>query len=158
MTQDEIVAQLNALRPPVWETLNAQVLSVNGPAFSGTEPVASIAYEIGRELCHSEVIVQGGIVAAMIDSAMTCALFGHFLAEDPPRRVSPPSLEFKVSFFRAARSGRFVAQGKARKLGRTIAFLEGELFQNEVLVAAASMSSQLVFNDARAKAGPDAPL
>lgn len=148
MNQAEIIASLNANRPPVWHLFDAVVTHINGPHFDAPEPIAHMGYTVGADFCHSEVVVQGGIVAAMLDSTMTCALFGHFLSAQPVQQVRPPTLEFKVSFLKVALLGDFQAIGKARRVGRTVAFLEGDLFQSDVLVATATMTSQLVFVEA----------
>jgi uncharacterized protein (TIGR00369 family) len=147
MNQSEIITSLNANRPPVWDSLDSTVITIDGPHFDALEPIAHMSHAVGPEFCHSEVIVQGGIVAAMLDSTMTCALFGHFLSAQPRRQVRPATLEFKVSFLKASRLGAFHAVGRARRVGRTVAFIDGELFQQDVLVATATMTSQLAFID-----------
>ncbi|MEM7403706.1 MAG: PaaI family thioesterase [Pseudomonadota bacterium] len=145
MTRDAIVRQLNEWSPPVWRSMRAVVVDVFGPNLGDEETGARMSYTIGKNLCHTDIIVQGGVVGAMLDSTMTCALFGHFLAFDPPRRVQPASLELKTNFLRVANNGPFDSRSRVRRLGRTVAFQEGELYQNDVLVATASMTSQLLF-------------
>lgn len=145
MSREAVIQQLNDWAPPVWRIMQTRVVDVLGPHFGGDEVGARMAYTISRDFCHSEVIVQGGVVGAMLDSTMTCALLAHFLGADPPRRVRPASLELKTNFLKVANDGQFDSWSRVRRLGRTVAFQEGELYQNDVLVATASMTSQLLF-------------
>lgn len=144
-TKAGIIERLNAHAPPVWTNMYARVLALDGPNFGADEATAELSFAINADYCHSQTVVQGGIVAAMLDSTMTCVLFGHFLSLPEPRQVRPASLELKTSFLKVARLGSFHARGRARRIGRTVAFQEGELFQDGKLVATASMTSQLVF-------------
>ncbi|MFT5577466.1 MAG: hypothetical protein ACI9WS_000216 [Paraglaciecola psychrophila] len=67
--------------------------------------------------------IQGGFLSAMLDEAMTTtgvvgANFQSVL----------PTLEFKVSFLRPGAPGQFTASGRWIRIGKSIAFLEAELF------------------------------
>ena len=145
MSKAQIIERLNAHAPPVWTNMHATVLDFSGPHYGADQASAELSFDISAEYCHSETVVQGGIVSAMLDSTMTCVLFGHFLSAPEPRFVRPASLELKTNFLKVARLGAFHAHGRARRIGRTIAFQEGDLFQDGRLVATASMTSQLVF-------------
>ncbi|NJR43174.1 MAG: PaaI family thioesterase, partial [Akkermansiaceae bacterium] len=46
-------------------------------------------------------------------------------------RIFVPTLELKVSFLAPARQGRLFAEGRVVKAGRTIAFLEADLFDGD---------------------------
>ena len=92
------------------------------------------------EHCHSGTVVQGGFVAGMLDSAMSMAVIAHtdFVK-------SPATLELKVSYLSSTAPGRNRAVGWVVKAGKTIAFVEGELYgENGELVAKASSSARLV--------------
>ena len=145
MSKAQIIERLNTHAPPVWTNMHAKVLDVSGPHYGADEATAELSFEISAEYCHSETVVQGGIVSAMLDSTMTCVLFGHFLSAPEPRFVRPASLELKTNFLKVARLGAFHARARARRIGRSIAFQEGDLYQDGKLVATASMTSQLVF-------------
>lgn len=81
--------------------------------------------------------VQGGILTAMLDEAMSVA---GLIASG--MTAAMPTLEMKASFLRPAPPGVFVAIGQVVKLGKTIAFLEGELFDGaERLIAKASATA-----------------
>ena len=73
-----------------------------------------MGYKATPAMCHTKVIVQGGLITAMVDSAMAYACMGCF--ED---WVSVPTLEIKVSFLKAGNPGAMIAKARARHLGRT---------------------------------------
>lgn len=78
--------------------------------------------------------IQGGFMAAMLDDTMsvTGVVGANFT------KVMP-TLEFKVSFLRPASPGRFKTIGRWVRMGRSIAFIEAELFDsNNILVAKSS--------------------
>jgi len=78
--------------------------------------------------------VQGGIVCAMLDEAMSVAV-----AVASRLTCFAPTLEMKTSFLRPAMPGKLLAIGSVVKWGRTIAFTEGALYDpNGELLARAS--------------------
>jgi uncharacterized protein (TIGR00369 family) len=82
--------------------------------------------------------VQGGFLAAMLDDTQGPALFAMTNGE-----VYAPTIDFTVSFVKAARPGRFVGKGRVVNLGRTVVFTEAELFDEAgELVARATFSSR----------------
>ena len=84
--------------------------------------------------------VQGGFLAAMLDDTQGPALFA--MTEG---RVYAPTIDFTVSFVKAAKPGRFVCKGRVVNLGRTIAFTEAELFDEDGdLVARATFSDRVM--------------
>ena len=95
--------------------------------------------------CHSGFVVQGGFVAGMLDSAMSMAVLAHTDCE-----LSPASLELKVSYLKTTTKGINRAVGWVVQAGKTIAFVEGELY-NEAgeLLARASSSARLVPNQGK---------
>ena len=92
------------------------------------------------DFCHSEIIVQGGFLTAMLDAAMS-----HAVITASGLTLSPPTLELKISFLAPGNPGRFRAEGVALKLGKSVGFLEGWLY-NEAgeLVARATSTCRLV--------------
>jgi len=77
--------------------------------------------------------VQGGFLTAMLDDAMSVA---GLVASNITHVM--PTLEMKTSFLRPAKPGRLRAVGHVLKWGKSIAFLEGELYdeQNRLLARA----------------------
>ena len=82
--------------------------------------------------------VQGGFLAAMLDDTQGPALFAMTNGE-----VYAPTVDFNISFLKAARPGNFVGKGRVVSLGKTIVFTEAELFDEAgELVARATFSSR----------------
>ena len=128
------IAALNERRPACIETLGGRTVAVDKTAGACT-----MEFELGTEFCHSVDIVQGGFVTAMLDAAMSHAVFCNH-----PDVTTVATLEIKVSFVEPSRAGRFSARGVMRKMGRSTAFLEGELYdENGLLTAIASTTAKL---------------
>ena len=70
--------------------------------------------------------VQGGYLCAMLDECMSVAC----MVASGMTHVAP-TLEMKTSFLRPAEPGRLRGVGRVLRLGRTIAFTEGELFDGD---------------------------
>ena len=83
---------------------------------------AELEFEARPEFENGMGRIQGGFVAAMLDSVMGAAL-STVLMEDE----APPTLELKVSFVRGAEAGRLVGRARVVHKGRSAAFVEGEL-------------------------------
>jgi uncharacterized protein (TIGR00369 family) len=97
-------------------------------------------FDISRDFCHSVDIVQGGFVTAMLDAAMTHAIFA---ADSDVVNVS--SLEIKTNYLEPTRAGRLRAVGTVVKSGYRIAFMEGRLYDDRgLLTATASTVAKLV--------------
>ena len=87
--------------------------------------------------------VQGGFLAAMLDDTQGPALFGMTNGES-----YAPTIDFNISFLKAARPGQFVGKGRVISLGKTIAFTEAELFDDGGdLVARATFSCRVMRGD-----------
>lgn len=132
--QQAMVESLNERRPACIETLGGHTVAIDKAAGSCT-----MEFELGTEFCHSVDVVQGGFVTAMLDAAMSHAVFCSH-----PDITTVATLEIKVSFFEPSRAGRFRATGVIRKMGRSTGFLEGELYdENGLLTAIASTTAKL---------------
>lgn len=78
--------------------------------------------------------VQGGIVTGFLDEAMSLSAF---VASELTAAV--PTLEMKTSFLRPLFKGPCTARGSVVRLGRSVAFTEGRLFNEDgTLCATAS--------------------
>jgi uncharacterized protein (TIGR00369 family) len=84
--------------------------------------------------------IQGGFLTAMLDETMGPAALSML---GPGHMV--PTLELKVSFLRPARPGRFVADARVVRMGKSIAFVESSLVTDDgALVAKASATARVV--------------
>ena len=84
--------------------------------------------------------VQGGFLAAMLDDTQGPAFFGMTHGEK-----YAPTIDFNISFVKAARPGRFVGKGRVVSRGKTIVFTEAELFdETGDLVARGTFSNRVM--------------
>ena len=122
-------------RPPCAELLGWHVLDAR-PA----DGWIKVGFEGRREFLNPAGFIQGGFLAAMLDDTQGPALFA--MTEG---RIYAPTIDFTVSFVKAARPGRFVCRGRVVNLGKTIAFTEAELFdESGELVARGTFSSRVM--------------
>ena len=121
--------------PPVAKTLGWTLLAVDPEA--GT---IEVGFTAGEAFANPTGAVQGGFVAAMLDDTMGPAVFAMGKGE-----IFAPTLDLHVSFLRPARPGAFTGKGRVVSLGRSVAFLEGELFDADgALVARASATARVL--------------
>jgi uncharacterized protein (TIGR00369 family) len=121
--------------PPCASTLGWQLLDADPEA--GT---VEIGFQGGREFCNPAGFVQGGFLAAMLDDTMGPAVLVRSGGE-----IFSPTIDLSVSFLAPAKPGAFTAKGKVIQLGKTIAFIEGALFDTEgEMVARATASARVV--------------
>jgi uncharacterized protein (TIGR00369 family) len=99
----------------------------------------TVSFQARREFTNLMGSVQGGMLTAMLDLAMSFAVLcsledGHVV----------PSLEVKTSFIAPARPGEIIGDGMLIRRGRSIAFMEGRLSNGGGdLLATASATGQL---------------
>jgi uncharacterized protein (TIGR00369 family) len=121
MTDAELLARMNSRVPPTAELLGFRMLDL-----SIERGWCRIEYFARPEFCNPMGNVQGGIVAAMLDDAAAMAAIAK-----SGQRIVIPTLEFKTTFFAAARQGKLFAEGRCLKFGKRVAFMEADLFDPE---------------------------
>lgn len=132
LTDSEILErfQRTRTRAPSTATLGFRVLAV-----CQAEMTVEAEFEARADIMANPMkLIQGGFLAGMLDEAMStaCVMVSGLTA-------AAPTLEMKVSFLRPARAGKMRAIGRVLRWGRTIAFTEGELYDDQDrLVAKAS--------------------
>ena len=130
---NDIVKQLNSFRPEFIELLGGRLIAADIEARSCT-----FAFCVPLKFCHSGNIVQGGFVTAMLDAAMSHAVFG---CTPDVERLS--SLEITTRYESVTRGeDSLTVTGRIRRMTRTIAFLEGDIKSEtgEVLAVAHSVA------------------
>jgi uncharacterized protein (TIGR00369 family) len=76
--------------------------------------------------CNPRGALQGGFVTAMLDEAMAVAgIVAGQLA------YGVPTLELKTTFLRPCAAGPVAAEGRLVRWGKSVAFLEADLFDHE---------------------------
>ncbi len=123
-TDEEILArfQRSTRQPPCSQTLGFRVVAV-----SQAERTVEVTFEAKAELFGNPMKqIQGGYLCAMLDECMSVAC----QVASGMTHVAP-TVEMKTSFFRPAMPGPLRGVGRVIRLGKTIAFTEGELFDAE---------------------------
>ena len=135
MTVPELIEQMNLHAPPALATLGGTLVS-----FDEETGIAEMHFSADSSLCHSGDIVQGGFLAGMLDAAMAHAVFASLKSQ-----VIVATLEIKVSYLEIARAGPIVARGWIRRKGKTISFLEAELYADDgTLLSKASSTARII--------------
>lgn len=120
-------------KPQSSQTLGYDMLRIDQAAME-----VEIAF-VGRpEFCNPMGQIQGGFLTAMLDECMSVA---GVVASGVSASIS--SLEIKTSYLRPAAPGPLRGVGRVVKWGRTIAFLEGELYDGEGRMVARANSTAL---------------
>ncbi len=132
--KDKIIAESNRNGPKFITLLGGKVVDIDAEKCACT-----FEFDIGKDYCHSIDIVQGGFVTAMLDAAMSHALF----LQDPDI-VGLSSLEIKTTYLEPTRAGKLRVEGWAIKQGYKIVFMEGHVYnEDNVLTATASTVSKI---------------
>ena len=133
MTKPSVFSRLPA--PPAAELLGWELIAEDPEA--GT---IEIAFHPDDRMLNPHGTVQGGFVAAMLDDTM-----GPALVSMTDGAAIPSSIDLNVSFISAVRPGRVIGRGRVISKGRSVAFLEAELFDTEgKLLARATASAKII--------------
>ncbi len=98
-----------------------------------------VAFDTQPEFRNPAGIIQGGILAAMLDDA-----FGPLIILASDFKEHPMTLDLNVSYLTAGHVGRFECEARIVRKGKSIAFVEGELFGADgALVARATSTIRL---------------
>ena len=131
-----IATALDRLVPPPsskllgWHVLDARP----------TEGWVRIGFDGRADFCNPAGFVQGGILSAMLDNTMGPAVF--VMTEG---RLYTATLTLTVNFLKPARPGPIVGEATVTQLGKTIAFVSGQLTAADgALLATATTSARLV--------------
>ena len=120
------IEQMRRTAPPFLKLLGGEIAAADPE--SGT---CRIDFNVGREFCHSGDVVQGGFPTAMLDAAMSHAVF----AQDNSV-IALSSLEISTRYLEVTRAGPVQAHGRIVRVSYKTAFLEGELRSPEGLLLA----------------------
>jgi uncharacterized protein (TIGR00369 family) len=101
-----------------------------------------IGFTADERFANPKGMVQGGILAAMLDDTHGPALFAQLEGV-----MFPVTVDCAISFIRSAHFGHFTGRGRVVSCGKTIAFTEAELFDEAgEMVARGTFTSRLVPN------------
>ena len=117
-----------------------EMLGSKGFEYDDELSTSAMRFLISKDLTHSNgTIVQGGFITAMLDAAMA-----HLIILKRNGEVNPLSLNINVNFIAPGAPGDFVAKGEITKMGKSIAFTSGELYQGDILIATATATNKMI--------------
>ena len=136
MTAPRLPSVFDRFETPAASKMLGWTLLAIDPAAGSIE----IGFTADERFGNPQGFVQGGIIGAMLDDTHGPALFAHV-----DGALFPVTVDYHVSFVKAARFGSFVGKGRLVSMGKTIAFTEADLFDEAGdLVARGSFTSRLV--------------
>ena len=90
-----------------------------GCEFEYTDDACKVSFDLKDFMLNPQGGLHGGVIAFVLDISM-----GHLLWK---QSGAGTTLEMKVQYARAARSGRLTATGRFLRQGRSISYLRSEL-------------------------------
>jgi len=94
---------------------------------------ATFAYTAPPSFENARGGVQGGLIAGFLDEVMGAALYCH-----SGGKCLPTTLDITMTLIRPVPIGPLLGRGRAIKVGRRVAYLEGELFDEAGILLARS--------------------
>lgn len=122
-TDEELLARFTGTKrqPPGSQLLGFRMVRV-----SQADREVEVAFEATEQLTNPMKQIQGGYLCAMLDEVMSVAC----MVASGMTAVAP-TVEMKTSFFRPALPGSIRGVGRVVRWGKTIAFTEGELLDDQ---------------------------
>lgn len=122
MTDGDLLRQLRARdRGPVVRLLGHNLVACDPDAQR-----VRVAYEARPEFCNPMGQVQGGFLSTMLEQAMVDAAYCAAGMD-----AGAVTLELEAQFLTSGRPGPILAEAWVSRLGRSIAFLSGQLQDGE---------------------------
>lgn len=133
--RDLVHSLLNGDRTPVPITSNPLARELSGSILrlDSAQGTATLAFEPPERFVQGVQILQGGIVATMLDFAVAFAVWTKL-----PAGKSFATATLTVSLLKPAAPGGYVATGKVVRIGSKVIFATADLTTQDSLVATAS--------------------
>ncbi|WOJ94045.1 PaaI family thioesterase [Congregibacter variabilis] len=135
MRKPRELERLNANLPVFMKLFDGKVSECDAK-----EGTATLTFTVDENFCHSGDVVQGGFVTAMLDAAMSHAVFAY---DDTVGNLS--SLEISTRYLEATRAGSLTAVGRIVRLSHKTGFLDGQLFNAEGTLLATTQSVAKIY-------------
>ena len=135
MSDKDKLEMLLSHKAPCVKTLGGRAIH-----FQSEPPELKMEFEAIPEFCHSpNQVVQGGFITGMLDTPMA-----HLLVALLDKKMQIMTLDINVSFLGPSHPGKLICHARILKLGKSIAYLASDLYQQEKLVATATSTIKLV--------------
>jgi uncharacterized protein (TIGR00369 family) len=136
-----------ARQGPFWDVMEGRAAPPAAAALLGWQLVSvdpdagtiEVAFAATDQFLNPFGVVQGGLLAAMLDDTLGPAL----VATLAPGQFAPTT-DLHVQFLQPARPGRLVGRGRIVRKGKEVAFLAGDLVdETGTTVASATATAQI---------------
>lgn len=117
---------------------SAELMGSNFVSFDAESRTATVEYTPPPSFASPRGAVQGGLIGGFLDEVMGTALLA---ATDGA--LLPLNLDMNMSFCRMVPMETIIAKGRVVRLGRRIAFLEGELYDRRGHLLARATSTAM---------------
>lgn len=125
MSDDERYAGVAKVHNPFGQLVGFRMTQV-GEGFARAE------LDVRPELFNPNDVLHGGVVFSLADNSMGAALYSLL-----PREAFGSTIEIKINFLKAVRSGRLVCDTHVVAKGRRTAVLKSSVTADGILVATA---------------------
>lgn len=105
-----------------------------------------LGFDGKAEFANPMGVIQGGMLAAMIDDAMASAVIAHYR-----QRKFPSTIDLHIHYLRPVRVGPITVEAHIADKGRSMVFLEAELFEARGKRAARASASCALLDAALGK-------
>jgi uncharacterized protein (TIGR00369 family) len=122
--------------PPVAKLLGWQLIEIDRPNMS-----IELEFEATGDFLNPSGNVQGGILCAMLDDTLGPAIFA---ATDFKRQGR--TIDLHTHFIRPVFPGKIRGKGQVTRLGKSVAFMEGQLFDSSGELLARATGSAMLFD------------
>ncbi|MEM9375246.1 MAG: PaaI family thioesterase [Pseudomonadota bacterium] len=122
--------------PAVAKLLGSKLIEIDRPNMT-----IELEFEATTEFLNPSGCVQGGMLCAMLDDTLGPAVFA---ATDFKKQGR--TLDLHTHFVRPAYPGTIRGKGKVTRLGKTVAFMEGQLFDPDGKLIARATGSAMLFD------------
>jgi uncharacterized protein (TIGR00369 family) len=96
-------------------TTNPLAIALHMRLLAAQDGRVRLGFTVGDAFTQGNGVVQGGIVSAMLDFAMSFAAFSMV-----PASATVTTVAQTTNYFRPARSGEFTVEAELEKVGRTL--------------------------------------
>lgn len=111
---------------------------------------ATWEYQVKREHFNPHGVLHGGVVMALLDTAM-----GHAVAElVAPEGAFNAAAEMSVRFLEPIRSGTITARAEVRKCGKRLAVVEAEATDEQGLTLAVATATHAILRKKKESPAP----
>lgn len=101
---------------------SSNLMGVKSNDYDQETGVATMHFDVPKIFSSPRGFVQGGLIGGFLDEVMGAAAFGY-----SGGKQLPLNLDMTMSYLRPVPIGPLVGKGRVVKMGRNVAFLEGEL-------------------------------